>query len=91
MKKAIDDKNVIKMKLKNKCDLFVRFCSWPGLEDYCSSRPWIVCGIVSRGSIIVGGTRKEKVRKQIEKQSVVMTFFVNNALLQLDFRLVRVS
>ena len=78
------------MKLKNKCDLFVRFCHWPGLLEDCSSRPWIACGIVNRGSI-VSGTRREKVRKQIEKQSVMMTFFVNNALLQLDFRLVRVS
>ncbi len=38
---------MIKMKLKNKSDLFVRLCSWPGLlEDYCSSRP--TTGIASR-------------------------------------------
>ena len=53
-------KMMIKMKLKNKSDLFVRLCYWPGLED-CSSRPGSVRGIVSRGSIIVSGTRREKV------------------------------
>ena len=44
---------MIKMKLKNKSDLFVRLCYWPGLEE-CSSRPGSVCDIVSRVRVLSG-------------------------------------